>query len=80
MKHTELLDRLLVLLAGGDALSSSLGLLNGLLDSNNPAIALGVVGSLERVLVAVDLEGEDDVALLGDLSSLSLQRVSACEF
>lgn len=70
---TKLLDGLLVLLAGGDGLGGLLGLLDDLLEGDNPAIALGGVGGLERVLVAVELEGEDLVALLGDLSSLSLQ-------
>lgn len=80
MKHTELLDGLLVLLRGGNALSSGLGLLDRLLDSDNPAVTLGGVGSLERVLVAVDLEGENNVALLGDLGGIGLRFIVSKQF
>lgn len=49
-------ERLLVTLASDNAVLGGLGLSDGLLDGNVPAIALGVVSSLEGVLVAVELE------------------------
>lgn len=53
-----MLDALLVTLALVDLLLGLLGLSNGLLNGRVPTVALGVVSSLESVLLVVSLEGE----------------------
>lgn len=72
---TQLLELGLVAVAGGDGLLLGLGSRRLGLESGNPAVALGGAGSLESVLVAVDLEVEL-VALLGDITNIGL-RTSA---
>jgi hypothetical protein len=57
-KHTQLLHLGLVALAVADRLLGSLAKLDRLLDRLVPAITLGIVVSLEAVLVAADLKGE----------------------
>jgi hypothetical protein len=74
--HTNLLLVLLVALAGLDAIFGSLGLGDGLLDGDEPAIALGRVLSLEGVLVSGDLQGECKTAVLDEVGSVSLSNVS----
>jgi hypothetical protein len=74
--HTNLLLVLLVALAGLDAIFGSLGLGDGLLDGDEPAIALGRVLSLEGVLVSGDLQGECKTAVLDKVGSVSLSNVS----
>lgn len=63
---------LLVSLAGLDTLLSVLGLGNGLLDGDEPAITLSQGLSLEGVLVAVDLEGEGNSTILGKVGGVGL--------
>lgn len=65
-------ESLLVTLAANDSFLGGLGLSNGLLDGDVPAITLSVVGGLEGVLVAVELEGELVWRLLLELGSLRL--------
>jgi hypothetical protein len=67
---------LLVALAGLDAIFGSLGLGDGLLNGDEPAIALGRVLSLEGVLVSGDLQGECKTAVLDEVGSVSLSNVS----
>jgi hypothetical protein len=69
---TELLQVVLVRVLAGDLVLESLGLLNLLLDGDNPAVALGGRGSLKLVSLALNLERECKGAFLGDVGSLSL--------
>lgn len=71
-KRTELGELLLVGLVGDDTLLGGLGLLDGLLNGDEPAIALSGSLSLESVLAAVQLEVESDSSVLGKLSSIGL--------
>ena len=57
-QRTQLLDLRLVALAVTNGLLGGLAELDRLLDRLVPAITLGIVVSLEAVLVAGDLEGE----------------------
>jgi len=66
--HTDLLLLLLVAIAGLNALLGLLRIDDGLLDGNVPAITLGGGLGLEGVLVARDLEGKGDSAVLGEIS------------
>lgn len=68
----QLLKLSLVTLAGGDGLLLSLGLGGLGLKGGDPAVALSSVGSLERVLVAVQLEEELIGALLGNIGDVGL--------
>lgn len=72
----ELLELSLVPLAGGHGFLLGIGLSGLGLDGGQPAVALGGVGSLEGVLLAIDLEGEVVGALLGHIGDLRLQIVS----
>ena len=67
---------LLVTLAGLDALLSGLGLSDGLLNGDEPSVTLCSTLSLERVLVAGDLEGEGDGAVLDEVGGVGLVEVS----
>lgn len=68
----EMSKGLLVSLAAYNTLLGLLGLGNGLLNREVPAITLSIVGGLERVLVAVKLEGELVLGLLLEIRCLSL--------
>lgn len=68
----EMSKGLLVSLAGYNTLLGLLGLGNGLLNREVPAITLSIVGGLERVLVAVKLEGELVLGLLLEIRCLGL--------
>jgi hypothetical protein len=76
VKLTELGLLLLVSLAGLDALLGLLGLSDGLLDGDEPAITLSQGLGLEGVLVAVDLERESNGSVLDKVSGVGLYRVS----
>ena len=78
-KLTNLLLVLLVALARLDCVLGGLGLGDGLLNGDEPSIALGSGGGLEGVLVARDLERESDSAVLGEVSGIGLMHVS-CGF
>jgi hypothetical protein len=67
---------LLVTLAGLDALLGGLGLSDGLLDGNEPSVTLDRALSLEGVLVAGDLEGEGNGAILDEVGSVGLLIIS----
>lgn len=56
--RTKVSNALLVSLAAQDALLGALGLWNGSLDCGIPAITFSIVGSLEGMLVPVNLERE----------------------
>lgn len=75
-KLTKLGLLLLVSLAGLNALLSLLGLGDGLLDGDEPAITLGQSLSLEGVLVAVDLECESNGSVLDEVGSVSLKLLA----
>lgn len=76
VKLTKLGLLLLVSLAGLDGLLSLLGLSDGLLDGDEPAITLSQGLSLEGVLVAVDLECESNGSVLDEVGSVGLYAVS----
>ena len=67
---TELAVSALVVLAASDSVLVSNGLLDGVLDSDDPSIGLGAAGSEELVLLAVNLEREAVSGLAGDLSCI----------
>lgn len=71
-KLTKLLLLLLEALAGLDTLLGLLGLSDGLLESDEPAIALGAGLGFERVLVAVELEVKGNGAVLGKIGGIGL--------
>jgi hypothetical protein len=73
---TNLLLLLLVRLAGLDGVLAGLGLGDGLLDGHVPAVTLERVLGLEGVLGAGDLEGKDLGAVLVEVGSVGLSRVS----
>jgi len=75
---TDLLLGLLVRVAGLDAVLGRLGLGDGPLDSDKPSVALGSRLGLERVLVARDLEGKGNGAVLGEVGCVSLSHVRGC--
>ena len=75
-KLTKLGFLLLVSLAGLDALLSLLGLGDGLLDGDEPAITLRQGLSLKGVLVAVDLECESNGSVLDEVGGVGLCYVS----
>jgi hypothetical protein len=75
-KRTNLLLVLLVALARLNRVLGSLGLGDGLLYGDEPSVTLGGGGGLEGVLVARDLEGESDSAVLGEVGGIGLLRVS----
>lgn len=75
-KLTELGELLLVGLVGNDGLLGSLGLLDGLLNSEEPAVALRGSLGLEGVLAAVELEVESNGAVLGELGRISLYMLA----
>jgi hypothetical protein len=74
--RTNRLLLLLVALAGLNALLSLLGLGDGLLDGQVPAVTLRCRLGLERVLGARDLEGEAVGAVLVEISSIGLFKVN----
>jgi hypothetical protein len=74
-KRTNLLLVLLVALARLNRVFGSLGLGDGLLNGDEPSVTLGGGLSLEGVLVAGDLEGESDGAVLGKVGGIGLVRV-----
>jgi hypothetical protein len=76
VKLTKLGLLLLVGLARLDALLSLLGLGDGLLDGDEPAITLSQGLSLEGVLVAVDLECESNGAVPDKVGGVGLRSVS----
>jgi hypothetical protein len=63
---------LLVTLARLNALLGGLGLGDGPLNGNEPSVALGSGLSLEGVLVAGDLDGEGNEAVLVEVSGIGL--------
>jgi len=69
---TQLRELLLVSLAGNNFLLCGLGLFDGLLDGDEPAIALLEGLGLESVLVSVQLEEEGDCAILAGIGSFRL--------
>lgn len=71
-KLTELCLLLLVSLARLDFLLSLLGLGDGLLNGNVPAITLKCGLGLEGVLVARDLERESKSSVLDEVASVGL--------
>jgi hypothetical protein len=75
-ERTDLLLLLFVSLAGLDGVLAGLGLGDGLLDGEVPAITLKRVLGLEGVLGAGDLEGEHLSAVLVEVGSVGLSRVS----
>lgn len=77
MLLTQFCELLLVALAGDNVLLGCLGLLDGLLESHEPAIALRKSLGLERVLVSVELEVEGNGAVLAEIGRLRLlSRIS----
>jgi hypothetical protein len=74
--RTNRLLLLLVALAGLDALLCLLGLGDGLLDGQVPAVALRCGLGIERVLGARDLEGEAVGAILVEIGSVGLSYVN----
>jgi hypothetical protein len=75
-KLTQLGELLLVGLVGNDGLLGSLGLLNSLLNGDEPAIALSGSLRLESVLAAVELEVESDGAILDELGGIGLTMLA----
>jgi hypothetical protein len=63
---------LLVALAGLDAILLGLGLSDGLLDGDEPSLTLGGGLGLEGVLVAGDLDGEGNGAVLDEVGGIGL--------
>ncbi len=74
-RRTNLLLVLLVAFAGLNSVLGSLGLGDGLLNGDEPSITLSSGLSFKSVLVARDLEGESDSAVLGEVGGIGLQRV-----
>lgn len=77
-KRTISLNRLFVAFATSDICLQILGLVDNLLNGNNPTVSLAAGGSFELVGVVANLEGEIGDADLGDSSGLGLEHVS-CE-
>jgi hypothetical protein len=78
-EHTNLLFLLLVALAGLDAFFGFLGIYDRLLDGDEPAITLNRILGLEGVLVAGDLEGKGNGAILVEIGRIGLSGVSRCQ-
>lgn len=74
-KLTELGDLLLVRLVGDDGVLGRLGLLDSLLDGDEPAVALSSGLGLEGVLAAVQLEVEGNGTVLGELGGIGLREL-----
>jgi hypothetical protein len=75
-KHTELRKSLLVALAGNNLFFLGLGLFSDLLDSGEPAVALGRCLASELVLVTRELEGELMRANLLNILCIGLPKPS----
>lgn len=59
-------------LVGNDSLTGSLGLLDSLLESDEPSVALGGGLGLKGVLVPVELEEEGNRTIFGDVGRIRL--------
>lgn len=71
--RTELGELAFVAFATNNTLVSSFGLCGGGLNGLKPSITLRLCGSLESMLVTMDLEGEFGELLGGDISSNTLE-------
>jgi len=65
----------LICFAASNRLCKLLGLGNLGLESRNPVITLGEVGSLEGVLVAVNSSEELDISIICWLRSIGLKKI-----
>jgi hypothetical protein len=69
---TVFLDILLVAVTAGNLVLQSFGILDDLLNSENPAVAFLGGGGLEAMLVSAGLEGELVESFLGNQGSVGL--------
>ena len=74
--HTIFAQIAFVTLAVDEAFSGTLGLLDGLLDGNYPTISFRFVGSLESVLLSMNLEGKVLEGLFCNVRCITLGYVS----
>ena len=73
-KLTIVIEVLLVAFLASNVVLEGLGFLDLLLDGDNPAIAVAGSGSLKLVGLALQIEGEAENTLLGNIGSLSLRH------